>query len=68
MHVVCVWVGGWVGECVEGGGGSIVAQFYLRENVLKKLGIRQLQMFLLMRYCDYLRSKMTCFNSYQDGL
>ena len=25
----CVYVGGWVGECVEGGGGSIVAQFYL---------------------------------------
>ena len=25
----CVYMGGWVGECVEGGGGSIVAQFYL---------------------------------------
>ena len=34
----------------EGGGGSIVAKFYLRKNVLKKFGIRLLQMFLLMRY------------------
>ena len=39
-----------VGECVEGGGGSIVAQFYLREIALKKIGIRLLHMFLLMRY------------------
>ena len=38
-----------------GGRGSIVAQFYLRENVLKKFGIRLLQLFLSMRYCDYLR-------------
>ena len=34
----------------EGGGGSIVAQFYLREIALKKIGIRLLHMFLSMRY------------------
>ena len=39
-----------VGECVEGGGGSIEAKFYLRKNVLKKFGLRLLQMFLSMRY------------------
>ena len=39
-----------VGECVEGGGGSIVAKFYLRKKVLKKFGIRLLQIFLSMRY------------------
>ena len=39
-----------VGECVGEGGGSIVAKFYLRKNVLKKFGIRLLQMFLSMRY------------------
>ena len=39
-----------VGECVEGAGSSIVAKFYLRKNVLKKFGIRLLQMFLSMRY------------------
>ena len=39
-----------VGECVEGGGGSIVAKFYLRGNVLQKFGIDLFQMFLSMRY------------------
>ena len=60
-------VGGWGGEYVEWGGGRL-AQFYLGGNILKKFAIRLLQMFLLMRYYDYLRSKMTCFNSDQDGL
>ena len=50
------------------GRGQTVAQFYLGGNILKKFAIRLLQMFLLMRYYDYLRSKMTCFDSDQDGL
>ena len=49
-----MYVGGQ-GECAEGRGGSIVAQFYLGGNVLKKFAIHLLQIFLLMRYCDYLR-------------
>ena len=52
---MCVCVGGyecmlraesgWVGEYVEGGGGSIVVQFYLGGNVLEKFAICLLQCF-----------------------
>ena len=66
VHMVCVC--GLVGKCGEGGGGSIVAQLYLGGNVFKNFVIHLLQIFISMRYCDYLRSKMTCFNSDQDGL
>ena len=55
---MCEWVGG---EYVEWGGGQTVAQFYLGGNILKKFAIRLLQMFLLMRYYDYLRSKNDLF-------
>ena len=60
---------GWVeGEYVEWGGGRLWHNSILEEKFWKKFAIRLLQMFLLMRYYDYLRSKMTCFNSDQDGL
>ena len=39
-----------VGECVEGGGGSIVAKFYLREIVFLEKLVCVCCMFLLMRY------------------
>ena len=50
VHVVCVnveWVSVWRGE---GGGGSIVAQFYLREIVFLEKLVCICCMFLLMRY------------------
>ena len=52
--VVCVGACGvcmcGVGECVEGGGDSIVAQFYLREIVFLEKLVCVCCMFLLMRY------------------
>ena len=52
VHVVCVcveWVSVWRGE---GGGGSIVAQFYPREIVFfRKIGMRLLHVSFDEIYC-----------------
>ena len=79
--LVCVCVCGWVGVaacdmlCVGGwrvsmwsGEVADCGTILSWRKYFEQFAIRLLQMFLLMRYYDYLRSKMTCFNSDQDGL
>ena len=61
-----LWVGAWGVSMWSGEGADCGTILSWRKYL--KFAIRLLQMFLLMRYYDYLRSKMTCFNSDQDGL
>ena len=67
-----LWVGAWGVSMWSGEGadcGTILSwRKYFECVAARGEAIRLLQMFLMMRYYDYLRSKMTCFNSDQDGL